>query len=755
LVQLHLLSIIDKDQDFSSENKGDFMYSQHANESLLIAQKIAEKLDHGYIGVEHILLALSQFSESPIYEYLIKVGIDPKVFSAAMKSRFVEQEESLGIHPEEEREMVTELPEPEGRLENLSKFSVNFNELARNKKLDPVIGRDLEIKEISEVLCKRKKSNPILLGDPGVGKTAAIEGLAQNIVDGCAPEFLLGKVIYGLDIGSLVAGTKYRGQFEERLKKVIKEVSESDKVILFIDEIHTLVGAGSAEGTMDAANMLKPALARGEIICIGATTFEEHKKTISKDGALDRRFQVVKIEEPTKEDSILILKSACKYYEKFHGVSYPEFIVENCVHLAEKYIGDRRFPDKALDLLDHAGAKAKLDAFKRPDKAHKLEKELEDLMLQEETSGKTPELTKKQNDLFHSYEKLLVKWADKKSKTPSYVSDRNLFEALSQKAKIPLDSIFINSSRKFVGLNEKLKNALIGQDVAIDKLYSCLLRGHTPLKEKNKPFGAFLCLGSSGVGKTFLAKTLAKEVFGGRGRLIQLDMSEYSEKISASRMVGSSPGYVGYEEGGQLTEKVKKNPYSVILFDEIEKADASVHQMLLQIMEEGHLTDSFGKEVSFANCIILLTGNVGAHLLTENKSMGFLTTDVDNSTEVIKEASKHFKPEFLNRLDDIVVFNTLGLPEITRIVKLELKNLKEKLSPSGVKVNFAPKVCNFISDIAFERNDGARPIKKIIKDEIENKMATLLASEVKDIAVSIKKLEISVNEKKIKTKTSQ
>ena len=748
--QTHILNLIDADKDFISEEDKNLVYSQETKNALSIAQGISEKLDHGYIGVEHILLALSQYGDSPLKEYLIERGVDPNLFASSMRRRFVDDdvEESSVETATTEQTTLDTLPEPEHKLENLSKFSVNFNELAQAKKIDPVIGREEEIKEVCEILCKRKKSNPILLGDPGVGKTAVVEGLALNILRGEAPDFLLNKVIYGLDMGLLIAGTKYRGQFEERLKKVIQEASTNEKVVLFIDEIHTLVGAGSAEGTMDAANMLKPALARGEIACIGATTFEEHKKTIAKDGALDRRFQSVKVEEPSKENCSLILKSACKYYEKFHGVAYSEEIIDACVHLADKYIGDKRFPDKALDLLDHAGAKSKISHFKRPQEAKDIELELEMLMLKEDSEGKNKEITQRQDKLFKRYEKLLVEWAEKKSETTSYVSLQNLFEALSQRAKIPLESIFVGASKKFKGLDSKLKNTLIGQDSSVDKIYKCLLRGHTPLKDAKKPFGAFLCLGSSGVGKTFLAKTVAKEFFGSENRLIQLDMSEYSEKISTSRMVGSSPGYVGYEEGGQLTEQVKKNPYSVILFDEIEKADSSVHQMLLQIMEEGSLTDSFGKSISFANCIILLTGNVGAHLISQPKSMGFLNTKEDQSIEVAKEAAKFFKPEFLNRIDDILVFNTLGKDELSEIVKIEIKNLKNKLSHANISIDLTSKVYSSLADLAIEQNDGARPIKKIIQNKIENPLAPMLTDGIEKFSIAVKNSQIVITEKK-------
>ena len=756
----YLLDLIDKDKDFVLKDKAEaksFVYSSNSQACLEISNQVSKNLDHGYIGVEHLLLSLSQYPQSPLRVFLINVGVDPNIFASNLKNLFFEEKQEALVSSEgsDLADLPQSLPESSPKFEFLSKFATNLNELAKLKKIDPVIGRESEIKEVCEILCKRRKSNPILLGDPGVGKTAVVEGLASKIESGQAPEFLLNKVIYNLDMGLLLAGTKYRGQFEERLKQLVKEASSSDKIILFIDEIHTLIGAGSAEGTMDAANMLKPALARGEITCIGATTFEEHKKTISKDGALDRRFQPVKIEEPSKENCFGILQKACEYYQNFHGVIYSEDIVNTCIDLADKYIGDKRFPDKALDLLDHAGAKAKLAFYQRPQKAKEIELQLEDLMNKEDLEGKSPEITQAQDKLFKKYEKILLKWTKEQRDAEVHVSSQNLFEALSQRAKIPLESIFAGTCKQFVGLDNELKKILIGQDHAIDKIYKSLLRGHTPLKNPKKPFGSFLCLGSTGVGKTFLAKSIAKKFFGSEKRLIQLDMSEYSDKVSTSKMVGSSPGYVGYEEGGQLTEKVKKNPYSVILFDEIEKADASVHQMLLQIMEEGHLTDNFGNEISFANSVIILTGNIGAHLIAQPKSMGFLKSDHDSRAEVSKEAQKFFKPEFLNRIDEIIVFNPLGEKELSEIIKLEMQDLKSRLASSNIFIKIMPKVYSFLTELAVQRNDGARPVKKIIQDEVENVMAPFLTEGISEFTISIKKSKISITPKKIKTQTDE
>lgn len=746
-LQNFILNIIDENKDFVDEatsGEGAPAFSSGCARVFDVAIALSEKLGHGYIGLEHLFLALSQLKDSPINSYAISTGVDPQLLAASMKRHFVNDKlEPIG--PQYFPEEVEEPVEKEGPAPYLAKFSVNFNDLVKEGKLDAVVGREAEINDVCEILCRKKKNNPILLGDPGVGKTAIAEGLAQKIVAGDAPEHLLSKIIYGLDLGLLVAGTKYRGQFEERLKKIIKEVSSNDRVVLFIDEIHTLIGAGSAEGTMDAANMLKPALARGEIVCIGATTFEEHKKTIAKDGALDRRFQAVKVDEPSKEDTVKILKAIAPYYEKFHGVEYTQKALDLCVHLSDKYIGDKFFPDKAIDLLDHSGSKAKIIFYKRPDEAKQIEKELEGLMMEEDEDPTNEGLKDKQELLFQEYQTLLVRWADTREKKQAIVTASHVFESVSQKAKIPLDSLYNASKEKFLSLNKRLKKEIVGQDEAIEKIYTCLLRGHTILKQKKRPFGAFLCLGSSGVGKSYLAKVLAKEVFGGEHKLIQLDMSEYSEKISATRMVGASPGYVGYEEGGQLTEKVRKNPYSVLLFDEIEKADPSVCQMLLQILEEGRLTDNFGRETRFDNCIIILTGNIGAKAIKDNKNMGFLNPETDKKAEVITEAKGFFKPEFLNRLDDTIVFNTFTSDDLKKILALELRSLEERVAPANVVLNITSKAKETLVQQALEQNDGARPLKRLIEENIETPLAPFLLKGETKFNICSKKSEIIVS----------
>ena len=752
-LDVYILSLIELNKNFVQEGSQKFAFSHHAKQVLTVAAACAEKMGHGYVGLEHLFLSLSQYADSPVNTFALEMGLDPRLIAAAMKRQFsdTEMETVGGVHevPADES-FDPPAPPKNAPLEYLSRFAVNFNELAINKKLDTIVGRKEEIKEVSEILCQKKKNNPILLGDPGVGKTAVVEGLAQLITSGEAAEFLLPKIIYGLDLGMLIAGTKYRGQFEDRLKKIIKEVSASEETILFIDEIHTLIGAGSAEGTMDAANMLKPALARGEIVCIGATTHEEHKKTIAKDGALDRRFQSVKIEAPSKTETLQILKGIRPNYEKFHGVQYSDAALELCVHLSDKYIGGKHFPDKAIDLLDQSGAKAKIQHFKRPQEAKDMEHEIESLMIREDEDPSNKQIKEQQEDLFSQYQALLVNWAQEKEKKGAQVSERYILESAAQRAKIPLDSLCSNSTQKFLNLNSRLNKIIIGQDQAIDKIYNCLLRGHTPLKEKGLPFGAFLCLGSSGVGKTYLAKTLAREVFGGENKLIQLDMSEYSEKISATRMVGASPGYVGYEEGGQLTEKVRKNPYSVVLFDEIEKADVAVCQMLLQILEEGKLTDNFGRETSFANCIIILTGNVGASVIKDTKNMGFMDVAHDKKADVLKEAKGFFKPEFLNRLDEVIVFETFTDEDLKKIVKIEANKLKLRLKEVNINLKITPKVFAILTEKAIKCNDGARPVKRLIQEHIQNPMAPLLIAEEKDIEVLAKNSIISVTAKKIK-----
>ena len=744
-IESYVLTLIDLNKNFPRQNSEKFTFSMDANRGIEIAYAIANKYDHDYLGLEHLFLAFSQYSNSPINGYCLEMEIDPHTILAAMKKDFLDLNEPLTLTSEPKINNIDEnIEQNVNKLEYLSRFAINFNELVIQKKIDNVIGRDAEVKQICEILCQKKKNNPILIGDPGVGKTAIIEGLASQIVKGLAPEHLLSKQIYGLDLAMLIAGTKYRGQFEERLKKIIKEASSSEYVILFIDEIHTLVGAGSGEGTMDAANMLKPALARGELTCIGATTHEEHKKTIGKDGALDRRFQSIKVGQPSKEESLEILKGIKSNYENFHGVSYTDYFLELCVHFADKYITDKSFPDKAIDLLDKSGAKAKIQNFQRPDKAKDLEAQLEDLMIQEENNPHDKLIKEKQDKLFKAYQNVLQEWMNQKTSSETLVDELYLYEAVSEKAKIPIESLYNTSLKRFSALNKRLNKIVIGQQEAVDKIYNCLLRGHTPLKKKNKPFGTFLCLGTSGVGKTFLAKTLAKEFFGSENKLIQLDMSEYSDKVSTNRMVGASPGYIGYEEGGQLTEKVRKNPYSVVLFDEIEKADPAVFDILLQILEEGKLTDNFGREASFSNSIIILTGNIGANSIKAPKNMGFLESETDTTSMVIKEVSKFFKPELINRLDDILVFNNFNKDQIKNILKIELDNLKNNLLDSGIKLKITTKALSILTDQAIKEKDGARPIKRLIEDNIEKQLAPLLLSADKNFEISVKNNNIAV-----------
>ena len=586
-----------------------------------------------------------------------------------------------------------------------------------------MIGREKEVEEISEILCRRNKNNPILLGEPGVGKTALIEALAQKIVQREAPEFLLSKQIFALDLGALIAGTKYRGQFEERLKKIIEELVTHEDFIIFIDEIHTLIGAGGAEGTMDAANILKPLLARGKIRCIGATTTSEYRKTIAKDGGLDRRFQRLYVDEPTREHSVKILKGLMPKYQEFHNVNYANTCCDLIVDLSSRYITDRFLPDKAIDILDQAGSKCKTKHFKRPNEAKKFEQDIEKCSNEEELKKTT-----------QKYEEVMLEWAKDIAKTPPKVTEDDIYEVVSQKAKIPLSELKQDEAKTFLNLEKNLNNLVIGQPEAIKKISSSILRSKSGVRDRDKPIASFLLLGTTGVGKTFAAKMLAKTVFGGEDNIIRVDMSEFSEKASISRLIGASPGYIGFEDGGYLTESIRKKPYSIVLFDEVEKAHPDVCQILLQIMDEGELKDSNGKTANFKNSIILLTGNVGDRSFDSKKTMGFSGGEyepsfIESRKNVLVEAKKIFKPEFVNRLDEIIIFQPLNKQNNIEIARLELKNLENRLKIQNIFIKYTPKVLEFLVEKGTSAKNGARFLKRTIQKKIEDEISLMIISQ--------------------------
>jgi ATP-dependent Clp protease ATP-binding subunit ClpC len=618
----------------------------------------------------------------------------------------------------------------------LDNFSRDLNKLAEQGKLDPVIGRDAEILRIAQILSRRKKNNPIIVGEPGCGKTALVEGLAMKIVNGECPRNLVDKRIVNLDLTSVVAGTKYRGQFEERMKVIIEELSANPNIIVFIDEIHTLVGSGNSSGSMDGSNIFKPALARGEVQCIGATTLDEFRKSIEKDGALERRFQKVVVEPSTVEETIQILKNVRDKYESYHKVLYSDEVIETCVKLADRYITDREFPDKAFDILDEVGARMQTE-IKIPQVIEDLKKKAAEIKIEK------MEVVKKQNyeqaaQLRDKEKKLLIKLEVEKEKFSKQMDLEKqtivletVYEVVSSMTKIPVNKMDADDSKALMNLDKSIMGKVIGQDAAVVKIAKSIKRNRLGIKDPNRPIGSFIFLGSTGVGKTHLAKQLAKEMFGTEDSLIRVDMSEYQEKHSISKLVGAPPGYVGYEEGGLLTEKVKNKPYSVILFDEVEKAHKDVFTILLQILDDGFVTDSLGRKINFKNTLIILTSNLGVKKLQDfGTGIGFSNNsyaDEEAKKQILmKEMKNFFSPEFINRIDDTIVFNSLSPEDIEKITEIELKKLMTRLGDMKYTVTYNDEVVKYLAKIGFDEVYGARPLKRAIQDKIED----LLSEEV-------------------------
>ena len=623
----------------------------------------------------------------------------------------------------------------------LDNFGVDMTRAAEEGKLDPVVGREREIERLAQILSRRKKNNPVLIGEPGVGKSAIVEGLALRIVQKKVSRILFEKRVVMLDMASVVAGTKYRGQFEERIRSIINELQKNPNVILFIDEIHTIVGAGAAAGSMDAANMLKPALARGEIQCIGATTLDEYRKNIEKDGALERRFQKVIVEPTTAEETLQILKNIKEKYEDHHNVSYTDEALEACVKLSARYITDRNFPDKAIDALDEAGSRVHLTNINVPKEIEEQEK------LIEEARSLKAEAVKSQNfELAASYrdrekelsvrlEEMKVEWEARLKDDRQTVGEEEIANVISMMSGVPVQRMAQAEGLKLVGMKEELQAKVIAQDAAIEKLTKAILRSRVGLKDPNHPIGTFMFLGPTGVGKTHLAKQLAKYMFGSADALIRIDMSEYMEKYTVSRMIGAAPGYVGYEEGGQLTEKVRRKPYSIVLLDEIEKAHPDVFNILLQVLDEGRLTDNYGRTIDFKNTVIIMTSNIGTRQLKEfGRGVGFAaqnrTDDNEHSRSVIQKAlNKTFAPEFLNRLDEIITFDQLSLEAITKIVDIELKGLYERVEAIGYKLVVEDDAKTFLASKGYDVQFGARPLKRAIQNHLEDGLSELIVAE--------------------------
>ena len=625
----------------------------------------------------------------------------------------------------------------------LDNFSRDLNKLAEQGKLDPVIGREKEILRIAQVLSRRKKNNPIILGEPGSGKTAIVEGLAMKIVDGDCPKNLLDKRIVTLDLTAVVAGTKYRGQFEERLKVILEELSANPNIIIFIDEIHTLIGSGNSSGSLDGSNIFKPALARGEIQCIGATTLDEYRKSFEKDGALERRFQKVMVDPSTVSETIQILTNVKEKYEAYHKVSYSPEVIELCVKLADRYITDREFPDKAFDILDEVGARSQTEQ-KVPEEIEELKRKAADIKLQK------MDVVKRQNyeqaaELRDKERKILVKLDSEKKRFEEEsslnrvpITEEQVYDVVSTMTKIPVSKMTIDDTNALVSMDGTLKSKVIGQDEAVEKIVKSIRRNRIGIKDPNRPIGSFIFLGSTGVGKTHLAKQIAKEMFGSEDALIRVDMSEYQEKHTVSRLVGAPPGYVGYEEGGQLTEQVKNKPYSVILFDEVEKAHKDIFSILLQILDDGHATDSLGRKINFKNTLIIMTTNLGVKKLSDfGAGIGFSSNKYSNEEAkrqiLMKELKNFFSPEFLNRIDDTIVFSTLTKENIDKIVELELKRLVNRLSELKYIFTYDQSLVDYISKIGYDEIYGARPLKRAIQDKIEDYISELvLTNKIKE-----------------------
>ncbi len=699
----------------------------------------ARKLGHNYIGTEHILISLLRESESLAVRILndIEVNIQ-KVYNDIIK---LMSENNFNDIPD--NNPATEpLRHSSARQKNgektptLDKYGRDLTKMAAELKLDPIIGRDKVIERVIQILSRRTKNNPCLIGEPGVGKTAVAEGLAQKIVQGQIPEILKDKKVITLDLSSMIAGAKYRGEFEERLKTAMEEIRKAGNIILFIDEIHTIIGAGAAEGAIDAANILKPALARGEIQIVGATTLEEYRKHIEKDAALERRFQSIILDEPTHDESIEILKGIRDKYEAHHRVKITDSALEGAVKMSVRYIPDRFLPDKAIDLIDEAASRIRLKAMTAPPDVKELEDKIEHIRNEKEAAiaaqeyEKAAKLRDEERELTEGLKKQKESWADESRTGNVEVTEAEIAEIVSSWTGIPVKSLEDDESARLLKLEEVLHQRVIGQSEAVMSVAKAVRRGRVGLKDPKRPIGSFIFLGPTGVGKTELSKALSEAMFGDEEALIRVDMSEYMEKHAVSRMVGSPPGYVGYDEGGQLTEKVRRKPYSVILFDEIEKAHPDVFNILLQILEDGILTDSQGRRVDFRNTVIIMTSNLGARMITENKSLGFSAGESDAErdqakikSDVMGELRRAFKPEFLNRIDDIIIFTQLSRDNIKEIATKMLATLNERLAANGITATFADSAIDRIADVGFDPTYGARPLRRAIQSDIEDMLA--------------------------------
>ncbi len=716
--------------------EGHIPFTPRAKRVFELSLREALQLGHNYIGTEHLLLGLLKEGEGVAAQVLTKQGAD----LAQVRQTVIQMLSGYQRGDDEGRESVGAGVGGSGGPERsnsaiLEQFGRNLTQAARENKLDPVIGRRVEMERVMQVLSRRTKNNPVLIGEPGVGKTAVVEGLAQAIVHGDVPETIKDKQIYSLDMGSLVAGSRYRGDFEERLKKVLKEIRTRGDIILFIDEIHTLVGAGAAEGSIDAAQMLKPMLARGELQTIGATTNDEYRKYIEKDAALERRFQPVKVEEPSVDETVEILKGLRDRYEAHHRVIITDAAIQAAAELADRYISDRFLPDKAIDLVDEAGARLRIRRMTAPPELRELDEKIAEVRRNKEAAiddqdfEKAASLRDEESKLSEERKAKEDAWKGGESDEIAEVGDQEIAEVLAMSTGIPVVRLTQTETAKLLKMEDELHKRVIGQDEAVKALAQSIRRTRSGLKDPNRPGGSFIFAGPTGVGKTELAKALAEFLFGDEDALIQLDMSEFSEKHTASRLFGAPPGYVGYDEGGQLTEKVRRKPFSVVLFDEVEKAHPDIFNSLLQILEEGRLTDSQGRKVDFKNTVIIMTTNLGTRDINKGVLTGFQTAD--NSThdygrmksKVAEELKQHFRPEFLNRVDDTIVFPPLTKPEIARIVDLMIAKLAKRMEAQDMRLQLTDEARELLADVGFDPVLGARPLRRAIQREIEDALS--------------------------------
>ncbi|MEN3369014.1 MAG: ATP-dependent Clp protease ATP-binding subunit ClpC [Verrucomicrobiota bacterium] len=730
---------------------GNIPYTPRVKKVLALAGKEAKALNHSYVGTEHILLGLLREGEGVAARVLKSLEVDIE----RTRNEILKELDPNFTPTESEQEGNGEPSSGKKDVKTpaLRAFGRDLTELAKKGELDPVIGRHNEIERVIQVLCRRTKNNPVLLGEAGVGKTAIAEGLAQEIASGNVPELLRDKKVVTLDLALMVAGTKYRGQFEERIKAVMDEIRRSKNVILFIDELHTIVGAGSAEGAMDASNIIKPALSRGELQCVGATTLNEYRKYIEKDAALERRFQTVKVEAPTIEETILILKGLRPKYEQHHKAKLTDEALETAVKLSERYITGRFLPDKAIDVMDEAGARARINAMTRPPDVKEIEKEIEEIRVEKEAAIKAQDFEKaaalrdKEKQTKEKLDGILARWREEREEKEVLVTADDMMHIVSKVTGVPLQRMEQKETQKLLAMEAEMKQRVIGQDEAVTAISKALRRSRADLKDPRRPIGSFVFLGPTGVGKTFLARTLAEFMFGDSDALIQIDMSEYMEKFTASRLIGSPPGYVGYEEGGQLSEAVRRRPYSVVLFDEVEKAHPDVMHLLLQILEEGKVTDSLGRKIDFRNTIIIMTSNAGAELIRRQTTMGFgAPTDSSDYNsmrdKILEETKRVFKPEFLNRLDEIIVFHTLSKPDLLKIVDLEVDKVKRRLKLKEIEIVLDEPAHEFVINKGYDPTYGARPMRRAVERYLEDPLAeellkgTVKAGDIVEVTVA-------------------